>query len=331
MDDADDSFEIIFSLVEKYVGNREAMGALAEYSKKSRLVAFNNVSLNMASISKCLEEARTTRDKLEAEDDAAEDVLAAQSNTINGYIRKRSYLKTRYQVLKDDRKCNALLTIRSGVEYGRLVAYATQHGFYPSHRFATSSAHNMPEQDGCRLDEDREDAGEVHHTLVACSSPNVKGADERERSDSFGNVDGTAVELLYPDYNIVTDVGAGLVRGRDGQSSSGNQQTDEPDHDLVTTNRSHARDDDSDASEQDELDSDSDDQDDAAQNVQTSGPKSRQRTSTSAGKQLKDNGAICVQWSGSVRHFSPSSLFIIPFAYTTVNIVRPVQTSQQAL
>ena len=104
LDDADASFDVIFSLVVNHVGKKDAMAALARYSTKSRSVALKKVSMSITSVTECLQEAKAIRDNLEAEDNAAEDILAAQSTTINGYIRRRSHLKMRYEALKADRK-----------------------------------------------------------------------------------------------------------------------------------------------------------------------------------------------------------------------------------
>lgn len=102
--DADESFDIVFSLLIDHANNKLAMDALSQYSIKSRSVLVDKVSSNITSITERLEEAKTTRDAIEADDNAAEDMLTAQYSIINEYIRKRSHLKMRHQSLMDDRK-----------------------------------------------------------------------------------------------------------------------------------------------------------------------------------------------------------------------------------
>ena len=80
------------------------MDALSQYSTKSRSVLIDKISSDIARITTCLAEAKTTRDAMEADDNAAEDMLAAQNSTINEYIRNRSHLKTRRQSLMDNCK-----------------------------------------------------------------------------------------------------------------------------------------------------------------------------------------------------------------------------------
>ncbi|KAI0662229.1 hypothetical protein C8Q70DRAFT_931781 [Cubamyces menziesii] len=283
--DGDESFDIVFLLLLENAGNRMAMNALSQYSIKSRSVILDKVSSNIASITECLEEAKATRDTIEADDNAAEDILATQNATINEYIRKRSHLKTRHQSLKNE------------------LSYATQHGFYPSHRLSKPDA-NVP-QDMDRSDDEHDDVGEVQRVLVNASTTTAKRRQSRSRSGSIktpDDMDHRETEHLATDNQCDIEPDVSNDEDEDEQPASDHKHDDKHD----TRQRQHVdqptidhREETNSTTEEDELESDNDNELERADSKRRARGQAPRRSSTRAAKKLKETGAICVQWPGS--------------------------------
>lgn len=180
------------------------------------------------------------------------------------------------------------------------------------------------QQDNSRSDDEHEDVGEVHRVLVTASTT-AERQNSRSRSDSNKSHDGSSFELVYPDYNILADVEVDMDNretehlatdnqcdnepavsndeDEDERTASGHKHDDDhvaPRHQRVKKSAAEHRDDRSSSPEYDELESDNEDELDRADTDRRPRGQAQHRSSTLAVKKLKESGAICVQWPGSV-------------------------------
>ncbi|KAJ8473923.1 hypothetical protein ONZ51_g7562 [Trametes cubensis] len=280
IDVADFSFDVVYSLLQKYASEDIAKNALAQYSVQSRAALLNNITKTIHTHTEELKVARKRCDALK--------VVQGQRSKKEALIEQESARK----FVESGARRLAQLRIRQK-SFVDAVAYAEEYGVYATKPDTTAVFGDL-----VTLEEHPSDSeGQVHWALVSDAS-RISTPHPFTQSDA-GNI---SEDLELPQYAVLDadDVNEAEVDGedtRDEEDELVSEENDEDDKDNADDNGQAG--DNNNNHSGDDSDSNNDNE-----HARIGDPRDRQRQSQYPriparvrGNSKNDNN-VCVQWKG---------------------------------